>query len=175
MKPLSYDVITGMRQSLDDIGFTQDCSLYLAQNDGTLIWYAACMSMYILQVAIVVHVFISRWSYMQQRNLWMINLVQCTLLSDVIDDIYKYHLHAWWMPYSGCLSWVKIHQNIAIFYYYHRFSAYSYSYMKSIYARPAFSHNAAIITSDCFIRECIVTVYSYILWHSLSNSNEYRH
>ena len=54
LKPLSYDMITGMRQSLDDIGFTQDCSLYLAQNDGTLIRYAACMSMYILQVAIVV-------------------------------------------------------------------------------------------------------------------------
>ena len=65
LKPLSCDVITGIHQSLDDIGFTQDCSLYLAQNDGTLIQYAACMGMYILQVAIVV--FISRWSYATKK------------------------------------------------------------------------------------------------------------
>ena len=40
LKPLSSDIITGLRQTLDDMGFTQSCSFYLTQNDGTLIRYA---------------------------------------------------------------------------------------------------------------------------------------
>ena len=40
LKPLSSDLIGGLRRSLDDIGFPENYSFYLTQNDGNLIRYA---------------------------------------------------------------------------------------------------------------------------------------